>query len=447
MKGVVNYKVIVFVLFVLCQIACTDEPNNPNNPNSNGNVEVEYKKPSEMFITWDKENAVVSTPEIYKYRDLARAITALNLDYEIYQEVYEAVRKSVENGLDESYFLVEALEGKSKVSMVERVLSDKLNHFPNNSAVKYIKDFWNKQADKERLQIYWPYSENWDGKSAPIIACCYQGYIIAENGQIIDGLDFTEEYAKINPVWIINESPVRYSALPNFAECNYVEDVNNTIVYHSVYKNGLSEDVPKYLTLDDKDSYFRERTTTTYSMYIKDVSAAINNELYEGGQYYFVTTLDIGENIRSLSDLDAYTPRYITNRFCLLRSQLMEYKNLGKLQNINILITGNSQPNLISIPGAIGQICGQNQSWTDKSKLLIFDLDDNSKVVSRDFLFPKNECSNVFCKSQTHGFTRLGSSENDYTKDYVFTNVIFNCVSMRYTIGYVVGETLPEWQK
>ena len=455
MKKVEYLLASIIALSMSMFIVSCDNIDEPKDAEEGGaSVEnMQYSTPSDRFLAWDHENGVVEVPEEYKFRDLARAITALNLDPEICQEVHRAVRKSVECGLDEIYYLKEAIGGGTKICDDEtftRFIDDKLSKFSDNKAVKYINEYWVNTADQDRLQIYWPYSENWDGVTTPIVACQYQGYVIAENGQIIEGITFAEEYTKKHPVWIINLSPVAYSELPTFDNCNYVKQGNNTIVYHSLTASDSDDyKFPKYLTKNDKDDYFSKKATTTYSMYIKDVASVTKtNELSEGGQYYFVTVLDIdGENIRNRIDLESYNPRYVTHRFCLLRGHINAYESSKEMQNVNILLCGNLQPSIITLPSSMGQICIQEQLWEDKSKLMIFDLDNDSQRVSRDFVFPKNVDVGILFYSQVYPYRRPGSALGDYDDEKLFTDVVYQNTTLAFTLGYVEGATIPDWMK
>lgn len=81
----------------------------------------------------------------------------------------------------------------------------------------YINDY---------IQIYWPYSENWDGTTAPVFVYAPEnihslsgtGYVVGGSKGSIRTVSVNEEYCRTHPVWIINESEIPYSNLPNFAK-------------------------------------------------------------------------------------------------------------------------------------------------------------------------------------------------------------------------------------
>jgi hypothetical protein len=70
-------------------------------------------------------------------------------------------------------------------------------------------------------QIYWPYSENWDGEEIPVVTFALKedgnsdevyAYKIAfdsEGSSMIDSILVNEEYAEHHPVWIINNNMKR----------------------------------------------------------------------------------------------------------------------------------------------------------------------------------------------------------------------------------------------
>ena len=99
MKKEVYFIASIIVLSISMLVVSCDNIDEPNDTDGGGlSVEnIQYSSPSDRFLAWDHENGVVEVPEEYKFRDLARAITALNLDPEICQEVHRAVRKSVES--------------------------------------------------------------------------------------------------------------------------------------------------------------------------------------------------------------------------------------------------------------------------------------------------------------------------------------------------------------
>jgi hypothetical protein len=86
----------------------------------------------------------------------------------------------------------------------------------------------------ENVQIYWPYSEDWDGIEEPVMAfnpmvdnveliTAYRR-VVSKDGVInLETLKINEEYAKKHPVWIINQNENDYKNLPDFANNEFTK--------------------------------------------------------------------------------------------------------------------------------------------------------------------------------------------------------------------------------
>ena len=80
------------------------------------------------------------------------------------------------------------------------------------------------------LQIYWPYSDNWNGLDKPIIVCGSEDdklvYIFKGNNNETDTISFTKEFIKQNTVWVISENSTPYDELPNFYKDEFINKDN-----------------------------------------------------------------------------------------------------------------------------------------------------------------------------------------------------------------------------
>jgi len=168
--------------------------------------------------------------------NLARLLSCLPLESEQLSEVYDAVNSSSVNGYDEEYLMKDLLlnpgsgvgdnqESKSvKRSQYKRPIRVLMEEFLSSGEAKSafhlntksntsVEDYFNSLIDSG-LQIYWPYSEDWDGETFPIItfnpgygAESNYGYklSIGEGGaRIVDSVYVDENVALKTPVWVIN---------------------------------------------------------------------------------------------------------------------------------------------------------------------------------------------------------------------------------------------------
>lgn len=145
-------------------------------------------------------------------------------------EVYDAVSSSSDNGYDEEYTMRDLFTtpgagvGDAVVkspSVYDRPLKDLIEEYLRTApAVKS-----GRQMDPDRflealtdsdIQIYWPYSENWDGEQMPIItfdpedgAEANIGYRVSvddDGFRHVEEVVVDEELAARQPVWVVNRN-------------------------------------------------------------------------------------------------------------------------------------------------------------------------------------------------------------------------------------------------
>ena len=164
-------------------------------------------------------------------QELARMLSSLPLGTEQLREVYDAVCSSSDNGYDEEYMMADLLtvpgagvgtkNTKAGVSysvpirsMIEDYLAAKTSASTKAGAAdvqRYLDGL--KESD---LQIYWPYSEEWDGETMPLITfdpengseTNYAYVISGESGryEVTDSVLVNEKVATERPVWVINRN-------------------------------------------------------------------------------------------------------------------------------------------------------------------------------------------------------------------------------------------------
>lgn len=159
-------------------------------------------------------------------RDVAHLLSSLPLTTEQMGEVYDAVNSSSVNGYDEEYMMVDIFETpgqgvgdsntKSGGKVYETPLRDLILEYvaqPTKSCacdMSFVNDLMNSST-----QIYWPYSEDWDGETLPVITFdpdngsdTNLGYKVKNNnGQYeVEEIVVDEDMAKKRPVWVVNNN-------------------------------------------------------------------------------------------------------------------------------------------------------------------------------------------------------------------------------------------------
>lgn len=167
---------------------------------------------------------------------VAMVLSSVNIGKEQMKEVQDAVSTSSANGYDEEYLMKDLFsrpgtgvgsdaltkaDSKSYDMPLRNLITDKVTTLTKNSGNDGVVGFggldglepekWLEELENSRMQIYWPYSENWDGESSPTITFdpgdgsdVNIGWRVTEHGT--EEILVDEEYAMEHPVWVINSN-------------------------------------------------------------------------------------------------------------------------------------------------------------------------------------------------------------------------------------------------
>lgn len=169
--------------------------------------------------------------ELLSLRGVARMLACLPIGEEQVSEVWNAVSSSSVNGYDEEYMMrdligspgagvgdspsARAAARSSYGTPLRDLISDYLSsRFATRSGGSV--DALLERLSSSGMQIYWPYSEDWDGRQRPLVtfdpgfgASSNFAYEIAwENGsyRVLDSVYVDENVAASRPVWVINRN-------------------------------------------------------------------------------------------------------------------------------------------------------------------------------------------------------------------------------------------------
>jgi len=157
--------------------------------------------------------------------EIAGMLSSLPLETEHLREVFDAVCESSANGYDEEYTMEnvfanpgagvgESLTKRSGtyVNPLRNLISRYYQEHPRTKGT--LTDAGVESLPQSGCQIYWPYHENWDGKTLPIITfdpgadqSVNVGYEITEdeNGErSVQSVMVDEATAMKRPVWVVN---------------------------------------------------------------------------------------------------------------------------------------------------------------------------------------------------------------------------------------------------
>lgn len=180
-----------------------------------------------LALSCDKESVEKreKRPEI-NLREVALLLSALPVENEQVREVHDAARSSSGNGYDEEYTMKDlfALPGSGVGDTAGKaprqygrpmkdLIADYLKSATKASGMGtgMSPDDYMAALASSDVQIYWPYSEKWDGREMPVVTFdpgegydSNIGYRLA--GGTLEEVVVTEETAMTSPVWVVNRN-------------------------------------------------------------------------------------------------------------------------------------------------------------------------------------------------------------------------------------------------
>ncbi|MBP3270362.1 MAG: hypothetical protein J6L98_06745 [Bacteroidales bacterium] len=165
----------------------------------------------------------VSTQRTLTPASVARMLAEVPITLDQVREVWDGVTASSDNGYDEEYTFSDMFSSPGRGVGDDRLgtrgaeeYSEPLHKLVSDYLANSVPTRSSSMAEDlscSDLQIYWPYSEDWDGSSMPVITFCPEmtlqsnvGFMREElpGGQvIIKEIVVDEPYAMSHPVWVV----------------------------------------------------------------------------------------------------------------------------------------------------------------------------------------------------------------------------------------------------
>lgn len=198
-----NWKVLLLLAGVLC-LACSKTGEDPVQSSNAGQA------------------------RLFTLEDVARLLSAVPLEAEQMGEVHDAATASSSNGYDEEYLMRDVFAspgagvGDSGETKAGKKYAKPLRELLKQAAMATKAGEEDAQALLDSLavsdvQIYWPYSDLWDGKALPVVTfdpgnsgdSLNVGYLPTGEKVLVD-----EQMARERPVWVVsNNSDAGFTSL------------------------------------------------------------------------------------------------------------------------------------------------------------------------------------------------------------------------------------------
>ena len=166
---------------------------------------------------------------------VAEILSEIPLSAEHLEEVYSAVSASSENGYDEEYTMADLFESpgrgvgdsdeetKTATDVYTNPLRELIENHVRSSALTKSSgeaftdpDVFLEALTASDIQIYWPFSESWDGSAMPVVTFDPEdgsdaniGYRLVVNddgSRSVEEIVVDEALAQTVPVWVVNRN-------------------------------------------------------------------------------------------------------------------------------------------------------------------------------------------------------------------------------------------------
>lgn len=380
----------------------------------------------------------------FSLEEFAGILSALPMDRSHLGEVFDAVCASSENGYDEEYMLADLVGSpgagvgdgvfRSKSApRYDRPLRDLLSDYfeANPSAVP------TKAGDPEAclrmlmesdMQIYWPYSEDWDGETFPIITFdpgdgseYNYGYqaVRGEDGSVgLQSVYVDEQVAMSRPVWVINNNddshlvPVQSAFLDDAGAAALMADASSPEVRASSGVQALIPGVRTAIADAAASVQGSDGDVPGERLYIRSLKMLRNYDSWFGGASEFVIKCGAVDGFRATSeeDLSKYRPS-VTD--CVV---VVKRRQLGMSVPLGILLLTDYTPQMENIAFLVteddgGKVenwkCEATVKWQSKS----YGFTLNIPYRDRDDIVWRGQLSRSFFERGSIVTDRFGDVE------------------------------------
>lgn len=260
------------------------------------------------FPEGDEEQVSVRLDEV------AEILAGVPLQASQMGEVHDAVMSSSTNGYDEEYTMKhlfhtpgagvgdnEVKSGKSYENPLHKLIEEQVRSMSATKSLSMDPDTFLKALTDSDVQIYWPFSDGWDGKTMPVItfdpedgSSVNMGYrmVIEDDGsRHVEEIVVDEEMATEVPVWVVNRNDdAGFTSLemlrredPEWGEGggSIIVNPSRSAVNPAVTKAGLKTLILKDFTMNrNYDSWFAGASEFFVKIgYMEDFTATTEAEL------------------------------------------------------------------------------------------------------------------------------------------------------------------------
>ena len=351
-------------------------------------------------------------------REVARMLSNLPIGAEQIGEVFDAVSASSANGYDEEYTMAGLFSRpgagvgdsptKASAKAYSTPLKDLIATYLGPESTKSSGGLSLQALEQSGLQIYWPWSENWDGSSYPAItfdpgdgSSVNTAYLLERDpsGSLtVREIEVDENYAVNHPVWVVNSNDdAAYTSL-ELLRRQIGDTGGGDIIIGKPSSRG---------TKSEGESFEGNRT-----LIIRNFLATRNYDSWlAGGSEFFIKFASV-ENFKATTDeeLLLYNPS-VTDFMIEVKR-----KDVGTILPVNTVVVTDWTGQLSRCPFLISEDDGGTwTSWKAEIELKIYSktygLGITLPIRSRDDIVWRGSLSSSFLEKASGQAYRYGDVE------------------------------------
>ena len=334
-------------------------------------------------------------PSYITLEEVARILSSVDIGSSQMGEVHDAVTSSTGNGYDEEYTMRDLFEqpgagvgdtpskadGKTYETPLRQLLSEAVvaRYGTKASDEGVDANTFLDALTASDVQIYWPYSDKWDGSDAPVITFDPEdnsdknvGFVTEADGTVRSVI-VDEKMAQERPVWVINR--------------------NDDSSYRSL--EVLRRDDPDWGTGGGLISLKSDGDKPFKTLVLRSFTAKRSYDSWFAGASEFFVKSGAVESFtaKTLDDLSAYSPSITDFMVVVKRDQI------GKEIPFNAVMVSEWTDQLESVAFMITEDDGGKRSnWKCSAKVNV-----KSKVYGIDIDLPINSADDIVWRGQLTG--------------------------------------------
>lgn len=350
---------------------------------------------------------------------VAQMLSELPMEQVHFKEVHRAVSSSSGNGYDEEYLMSdlfaspgrgvgEEVSGKSRNSLTDQSksvsdilpLRDLIIQYAENRAATKASGFdpevWLERLSSSDIQIYWPYSEDWDGETQPVFT--YDPGDGSEVGvgwkvdtdergvRTVRKIEVDEKYAAAYPVWVVNRnSDSGYTSLDVMRREHPEWDNGGGALIIGGPSTSRAPGVP----LTDGET---KASSSVKTLILKDFTMKRQYDTWlAGGSEFFIKAGSVADFVASTeAELQLYVPS-VTDFMVVVKR-----KQMGQALPFNTVLVSDWTPQLTHVAFMIVEDDGGTQTqWKCSAVVKVA-----SKSYGFDITIPFNTRDDIVWRGQ-----------------------------------------------